>query len=269
MKGKILAILLCVTIVLIALTANTLADNDAGLAGAGSDAVLFSVANEWYATVPGAGSLTVADNKLNYCFDFCEAGTYFLGLQKGFTGQLKFVSFAPALPECEHINTTLMKREATCTVEGFEWLYCNDCQDYIDDIRYFPALDHVPDKRIPFAGSSCLHSGGDHIFCSVCDEYLGIETNGIPGDHVYCDGGCGCCIVCGECECPSLLDQLNDAIGGAVGTGPITITVDGVDYVFTSNSGNYNGNGSLFCTVDGVVYRLERNKHGIIGIYIN
>jgi len=68
---------------------------------------------------------------------------------------------------------------------------------------------------------------------------------------------------------PTMLDKLTDAINSAIGYGPITVTVDGVAYAFTSNSGNYNGNGSLFCTIDGTVYRLERNNQGITGIYIN
>ena len=69
----------------------------------------------------------------------------------------------------------------------------------------------------------------------------------------------------------TLADELNAAIenGDYEGSGPITLFVDGEAYVFTSNSGNYNGFGSLFCTVDGLVYRLERNKHGLIGVYIN
>ena len=62
----------------------------------------------------------------------------------------------------------------------------------------------------------------------------------------------------------SVLEKLNDALanGDWTGTGPIVVTVDGVDYSFTSNSGNYNGNGTLFCTIDGVEYKLERNNNG-------
>jgi len=66
-------------------------------------------------------------------------------------------------------------------------------------------------------------------------------------------------------------EKFNDAIknGEVSGTGPIVITVDGVAHEFVSNSGNYNGNGSLFCWVDGVEYRLERNKNGLIGVFVN
>ncbi|MCL2486167.1 MAG: hypothetical protein FWE86_01025 [Oscillospiraceae bacterium] len=62
-----------------------------------------------------------------------------------------------------------------------------------------------------------------------------------------------------------LEDKFNDAIanGDFSGSGPIILTVDGVDYAFTSNSGNYNGNGTLFCEVDGVVYMLIRNNNGM------
>jgi len=69
----------------------------------------------------------------------------------------------------------------------------------------------------------------------------------------------------------TLLEKFNGAIanGDFSGKGPIVLTVDGVDYAFTSNSGNYNGNGSLFCSVDGVVYRLERNNKGLIGVFLN
>jgi hypothetical protein len=74
-----------------------------------------------------------------------------------------------------------------------------------------------------------------------------------------------------EVGAEDLLKKMNDAIdnGDYYGDGPITIIVDGVEYVFTSNSGNYNGYGSLFCWVDGVEYRLERNAHSLLGVYIN
>ena len=68
----------------------------------------------------------------------------------------------------------------------------------------------------------------------------------------------------------TLLEQFNEAIenGDYYGDGPITVIIDGVEYVFVSKSGNYNGNGTLFCTVNGVEYKLDRNAKGIKGVKI-
>ena len=99
MKRKILAVLLCVTIGLIALTAPTLANIDASptLAVAKNDVVISNIKNAWYATVPSAGKLTVSDNKKNYDFYFDEAGTYSIGSQSNYSGQVKLVNFVPAI----------------------------------------------------------------------------------------------------------------------------------------------------------------------------
>jgi hypothetical protein len=70
---------------------------------------------------------------------------------------------------------------------------------------------------------------------------------------------------------PSMVDKLNDAItnGNFAGTGPVVLTVDGVEYTFVSNSGSYNGNGTLFCKIDGVQYKLERNNNGPLRVLLN
>jgi len=148
---------------------------------------LFSRADGWYFDAEECGTLTVKDNKKDFTYEL-DAGETLIGLQRGFTGQLKLVVFTPH-PKCE---------------------------------------------------------------------------------------GCGECLTCSECICEPevevlLVDRLNGAIanGDVSGTGPIVLTVGGVDYTFVSNSGNYNGNGSLFCSVDGVTYRLERNNHGLIGVFVN
>jgi len=59
-------------------------------------ASIFSVADEWFADVSEAGTLTVADNKENFEFSFEDAGTFSIGLQRDYTGQLQLVDFVPA-----------------------------------------------------------------------------------------------------------------------------------------------------------------------------
>ena len=56
-----------------------------------------SKANEWFATVPGAGTVVVKDNKKEFKYTFDAAGTYLIGKQSGYTGQLKWVGFEPAV----------------------------------------------------------------------------------------------------------------------------------------------------------------------------
>jgi len=98
MKMKILAILLCVVMGLISMAVPTLADASNAnikIAGETGGAILYSAANEWFVTVPCAGTVTVSDNKRSYDFPFEDEGTYSLGLQKIYTGQLKLGGFVP------------------------------------------------------------------------------------------------------------------------------------------------------------------------------
>ena len=60
MKTKILAVLLCLIIGIIAMTASTLADNMVGLTSTKNDVEIYSISNKWYAKVPSAGTLTVS-----------------------------------------------------------------------------------------------------------------------------------------------------------------------------------------------------------------
>jgi predicted aspartyl protease len=65
------------------------------MAGTGStngSATLYKTADSWYVSVPAAGTVTVSDNKVSYSYDVV-AGDNFLGLQKGYTGSLRFDSF--------------------------------------------------------------------------------------------------------------------------------------------------------------------------------
>jgi hypothetical protein len=67
----------------------------------------------------------------------------------------------------------------------------------------------------------------------------------------------------------TLLDALNDALEGITnsGDGPITVTVDGIDYVFETNNQNYNGNPkTLFCNIDGIKYKLVTSGNGALTI---
>jgi len=84
-------------------------------AGTVPGAELFSTANEWYVTVDNAGKLTVSDNKNSYSYDYDSAGTYLIGLQKNFTGQLKLVSFVPSTPNVTYTVTFIVDGAAVKT----------------------------------------------------------------------------------------------------------------------------------------------------------
>ena len=54
--------------------------------------ILYSVADSWYFNSVAEGVLTVKDNGAEYAFEINE-GVNFLGLQRNFKGQLRFVNF--------------------------------------------------------------------------------------------------------------------------------------------------------------------------------
>ena len=88
---KVLSFALLLTMVL-ALTVPAMAAN-VKVVGEKDGAILFSQANEWSVSVPAAGTVVVRDNKATFVFVFDAEGTYSLGLQKNYTGQLSLISF--------------------------------------------------------------------------------------------------------------------------------------------------------------------------------
>ena len=89
---KIFAIVLAVTLVF-AIAAISMAKGP-----------LYSDADAWFYNAEEAGTLTVADNFNEYVFEVV-AGVNELGLQRDYTGQLRFVGFASSEHTCEYIKT--------------------------------------------------------------------------------------------------------------------------------------------------------------------
>jgi len=98
---KVLSFALVLTMVL-AFTVPTMAAN-VKVVGEKDGAVLISQANEWSISVPAAGTVVVQDNKAKFEFVFDAEGTYSLGLQKNYTGQLRLVSFE-AVAELTYVD---------------------------------------------------------------------------------------------------------------------------------------------------------------------
>ena len=93
MSKKILTTLLVVA--LVAFVSNVVMAANVKTVGTKDGAILYSAANDWSVYVPEAGTVFVKDNKVSYEYDFDAEGTYFIGLQKGYTGQLSLVGFVP------------------------------------------------------------------------------------------------------------------------------------------------------------------------------
>ncbi|MCL2711225.1 MAG: hypothetical protein FWE95_10125 [Planctomycetaceae bacterium] len=138
---------------------------------------LYSKANEWYYDAEAAGTLTVKDNKKDFTHDVA-VGVNFLGLQKNYTGQLKFVDFVAAVVECNHYfnqwkAVEIQKR--TCTEEGVWYWPC----DYCDKVHehslpgYHSMNDHGHDwscwEWVEIA-ATCTTEGFEGYICKFCDE---------------------------------------------------------------------------------------------------
>jgi len=136
MKRKLLAIPLALILIL-AFAVPVMAAN-VKIVGKIDNVVLYSEANEWTVSIPSAGTVTVKDNKKDFKFSFDAEGTYSLGLQKIYTGQLKLVGFVPAV-SCTHENLLEVVTDPTCTTAGFTTLTCECGFLYIDPVG---ALGH-------------------------------------------------------------------------------------------------------------------------------
>jgi len=103
---------------------------------------LYSVKDGWYYnTSDETGILTVRDNKKEFTYDITEIGENFLGLQKEYTGQLRFVDFEPAafIGDLEGFENALVDLASN---PGMKWVFTGDIvltQDWIEehDWRWF------------------------------------------------------------------------------------------------------------------------------------
>ena len=80
-----------------------------------------SKGNEWFATVPSAGTIVVKDNKKEFEYNFEVAGTYLIGKQSGYTGQLKFVRFEAAYV-APAVDTAALAALEAAKAEYLEWV---------------------------------------------------------------------------------------------------------------------------------------------------
>ncbi|MCL2766784.1 MAG: hypothetical protein FWD21_03785, partial [Peptococcaceae bacterium] len=156
---------------------------------------LTSKANEWYYTSDVAGTVTVADNKVEFTYRVNAGEVTLLGKQSGYTGQLKFVSF---LSDCEafgheFINDTGEFVPPTCTEMGYNIAECSRAGCNETGPRYLPehpALGHefINDTGVVLIERTCTEDGLNEAACSRagCDE---IGTRFLPAlGHTYDEG---------------------------------------------------------------------------------
>ena len=144
---------------------------------ASGDINLYSVKDSWYIDVNEAGTVTVKDNKATYTYSV-EAGTNFLGLQRGYTGQLKFVDYAPEIVECTHYFNQWNKitiQERTCTTEGIYLWPCDYCDATYEQI--IPGYHFMNDRDYDWSvwkfvniPATCTEDGLLGYQCCVCGE---------------------------------------------------------------------------------------------------
>lgn len=95
---------------------------------------LYSKADSWYYDSATEGVLIVKDNKVEYVNDIKE-GINFLGLQRNFTGQLKFVSFIPAaLPKQMANPNSLVSVAGLKELIGQPNVVVVDCSEKMKDV---------------------------------------------------------------------------------------------------------------------------------------
>lgn len=73
---------------------------------------------------------------------------------------------------CDHTNREwVVKRAATCTITGWEWLTCKDCGQALAE-RYTPKKDHTR-KTVTVRPACASASGGlERVVCGECGTEL-------------------------------------------------------------------------------------------------
>ena len=254
---------------------------------------LYSKANEWYYNSDQAGTVTVKDNKVTYTYEV-KVGDNFLGLQKGYTGQLKFVDFVHFCIWDSAVTAP------TCTERGFTTYTCSICGDsYVDN--YVDALGHDwIDTTTPptcslegYTTKVCAHGCGTvwgfwwdytsplgHDFASLAWDGWGWLASGCSRcdwqgylSYNYCDycGGCG---LCQPAKDPGkVAKDIKEAVleefpnVGSINTeetAKITLTINGEEVDFI-RSGNGKGNNTNYsANIDGINYTISfHSKQGI------
>jgi len=151
-------------------------------ASAVADGTLFSKADGWYYDTDVAGTLTVKDNKVTFTYDV-EAGVNPLGLQRNYTGQLKFVGFKVAVVECEHNFNQWNKitiQERTCTQDGIYLWPCDYCDETFEEV--IPGYHFMNDHSYDWScwewveeDATCTQEGFYGFQCRFCGEKDGVE----------------------------------------------------------------------------------------------
>ena len=114
---------------------------------------------------------------------------------------------------CDHTNREwVVKRAATCTITGWEWLTCKDCGQALAE-RYTPKKDHTRKTVTVRPACACAAGGLEKVVCADCGTEL-VATHATPRrphkwyvgykkllpnlNYQYtwrCGGGCGKTVV--------------------------------------------------------------------------
>jgi len=228
---KVLALVLAAAMVLTLATVAT----------ANNGVKLVSEKNEWFVVADEAGTVTVKDNKVTFTFEV-EAGKNFIGLQKGFTGQLKFVGFeaAPVVDlfgdECADDCDCLI-----CAANNVRAPYCWD--GYATGYDKW-ATECVEDYRV-LTNGDVWWATHDHfdVYCAICDYMWNVSVLRVAED-AECADDCDCC----EGDLAGADDDNEDEIIETV----VDLSKCGKCGKSVNQNGNSNSNGCSYNAARGV-----------------
>lgn len=86
-------------------------------------------------------------------------------------GAMTVTSAALAIEGDGHnYGSWITKRKATCTQEGHQFKYCQDCDHW--EQRYTSKLPHTADEWVVTKEPTCTQEGVESAHCTVCGGYL-------------------------------------------------------------------------------------------------
>ena len=110
---------------------------------------------------------TASDNNASYFTS--------IGIRPAF----RFVSTA-SLYSCEHNNIKHIVENSTCTKQGTEYDYCNDCTEKINKVL-LPLANHSLTEWQTVSVPKCAENGERVKVCTVCKQTIERETITAPG----------------------------------------------------------------------------------------
>ena len=249
---------------------------------------IISKANEWYVVVPRAGTITVQDNKKEYTFFYGQAGTYSIGKQSGFTGQVKLFNWAPVYylyvtyPASFGGNVQVRQEglgnwnDYGSSPDGKKTIVLTNMQLERGKLGAGPVSVQVISGGHGFYGTEVPWNGAEDLYV----ELTAADYTCLLSHNLGCGGvcpGCGYEFECPGCEtCNPVVGKtpaewvadIEAALAALVGSGNILDVVQSnpgnstvINVTIGDDTFAFIGGNSLqsdkYCTIDGVTYQIN------------